>query len=356
MRILHIAPNNIAGVPIAFVRAERALGHESRLVTFVKDARGYEEDICLNLPFLDFAGTLFVKRLVSNPAKLHISNQRARPGQVPLEWQPNGVLEAGLVRLREAIWQPKLQRLFTRIDFWGFDVYQLDGGLEFYRDGRTVKALRQRGKKIVCCYTGSDLRTRGVIPAVDQNSQVNVTLEFDHLKLHPNIHHVPFPFEVDQFEIRSKESQTGLRIGHAPTNRAAKGSDIIIRTINELQQEVPIELVLIENVSHRQSIALKQTCHIFVDQVGDLGYGLNSLEALAMGIATCSSLPEDFEKLYPDHPFIAVDPRNLKSQLLRLIQNPDRRAKLASTSRQWVEKRHDSRNVVRKVHALIDAA
>lgn len=355
MRILHIAPTNIAGVPIAFVRAERALGHESRLVTLVRDRREYEEDICLNLPFIDFWGTRLAKRFLSNPDKLHVTNQRAMASQHPCEWQPNNGFEKALIRFRESLWAAKIRNLFDEIDFWNFDVYQLDGGLEFFRDGRTVKELHARGKKIVCCYTGSDLRTRGILPEIDRLSSVNVTLEFDHLQLVPGIHHVLFPFEVERFQPREREPDgTRIRIAHAPTNRAAKGSEIIIPTVRRLEYELPVELVLIENVSHERSLELKRTSHIFIDQIGELGYGLNSLEALAMGVPTCSSLPDQFGKRYPGHPFVAVDAKTLKQELVQLIQHPALRRAISAHAREWVQRNHDSRVTVRKIHALID--
>jgi len=354
MKILHIAPNNIAGVPITFVRAERALGHESRLVTLVRDWRGYEEDVCLNLPFLDFWGTRLVKRLVSSPDKLQVTNRTVADKHQRSEWRPNNVWESALVRLRECLWAPRVRRLFNQIDFWNFDVYQLDGGLEFFRDARTVRELHARGKKIVCCYTGSDLRTRGIIPEVDRFSAVNVTLEFDHVKFYPGIQHVLFPFEVDRVQPREGEpNSTQIRIAHAPTNRAAKGSEIIIRTVRELAQELQVELLLIENVSYDRSIELKRSCHIFVDQVGELGYGLNSLEALAAGIPTCSSLPDQFDQRYPGHPFVAVTTETLKEQLRHLIQHPALRRAIAAHAREWVEQNHDSQVTVRKIHALI---
>lgn len=352
LKILHIAPFNTSGVPITFVKSERKLGHVSRLITFGKDRRNYEEDICLNLPLLDFWGTRVAKRIVSHPGKLQVNNRLQVKRDAPLYWQPNGAFERALIRFREKIWQSKIEKLFREIGFWDFDVYQLDGGLEFFRDGHTVRRLHALGKKIICCYTGSDLRIRGVIQPIDAVSDLNVTLEFDHLSLHPNIHHVFFPFDVSSYPFRNEPDSKIIKIGHAPTNREAKGSDVIISAIESLQAEHPVELVLIENLSHKESLRLKSECHIFFDQIGDLGYGLNSLESLAMGIATCSSLPAGFEKKYPEHPFVAVDKSNIKAQLKTLVENQNLRQKLGRKGRSWVQRHHDGVQVVKKIHAL----
>ncbi|RMF68604.1 MAG: hypothetical protein D6743_03130, partial [Calditrichaeota bacterium] len=295
------------------------MGYESRLVTLGLDRRGYEEDVCLRLPFLDFWGTRLLKRLVSDPHKLRVDNRgKTVRGREPF-WRPHSRAEALLVRLRERVWRPRLQRLFQDIDFWNFDVYQLDGGLEFYRDGRVVSRLKELGKKIICCYTGSDLRTRGILPAIDELSDLNVTLEFDHLRLYPKLRHVFFPFDVRNYSMRPEPEGEVITIGHAPTNRAAKGSAEIIAAVRDLKAELPVELILIEGLTHAESVKQKARCHIFVDQIGELGYGVNSLESLAMGIPTCSCLVEGFEARYPDHPFVVVNSENLKSKLRQLV-------------------------------------
>jgi len=205
---------------------------------------------------------------------------------------------------------------------------------------------------VICCYTGSDLRTRGVIPAIDQLSDLNVTVEFDHIKLHPNIQHVFFPFNVDRFKVIPQNNKK-LRIGHAPTNRKAKGSDIIIPVIKRLARENSnVEAVIIQNLPYSLAIETKQTCDIFVDQIGDLGYGINSLESLAMGIPTCSCLAPGFAEMYPDHPFVVVDAENLKSALQRLIDNADLRRDLGEKGRKWVSIHHDAGQIVKQIHLL----
>ena len=352
LKILHISPFNTSDVPMTLVRAERSLGHESRLVTLARDKRGYEEDICLNLSFMDFVGTRLIKRFVSHPSKLKVESVSTVPKRIPIVWHPNGLLEKKLVQFRELLWSPRIKRAIREYGLKDFDIYQLDGGMEFSRSGTFIRSRKIEGKKIICCYTGSDLRTRGVLPYIDENADINVTVEFDHLYLHPNIHHVFFPFEVELFAPVRLSDRVPVRIGHAPTNRAAKKSDIILSIVQSLSYEYEIELVLIENVSYNEAIARKRACDIFIDQLGDLGYGINSLEALAMGIPTCTCLAKGFKDKSPEHPFIEVNEFNLRDKLIELVTNFVLRQKLGRQGRDWVSKYHDSRQVVRKIHTL----
>ncbi len=352
-RILHIAPANTSGVPGQLVLSERRLGYESRLVTLFADPRNYFQDICLDLPFIDFSPTRWIKQLVSNPQKLRVVNVMPKPESIPVVWRPHTRAEEMLVDLRDALWRPKVERAIRTHGLDRYNVYQLDGGLDFYRNASFITEMKRRGKKVICCYTGSDLRTRGVIPAVDAVSDLNVTVEFDHLRLHPRIHYVGFPFDAGRFSLHEHhENDRPVRIGHAPTNRAAKGSDVIIPILNELAQSHGVEMVLIEGLPYEQALALKQSCDVFVDQIGELGYGINSLEALAMGIPVCSCLAEGFAERYPDHPFVDVQAHNLKAELINLIEHPEIRKRKGEEGRRWVEAFHDAVNVVRKIHRL----
>lgn len=349
VRILHIAPFNVAGVPMTFVKAERELGFFSRLVTLAPHPYGYEEDICLNLPFSDLSRYFWIKKLLTPAKRLQVENVHQIPDEIPLRWRPSRS-EKALIGFREMLWDRKIKRLQNEIDFWNYDVYQLDGGLEFYRNGRTVRKLKSQGKKIISCYTGSDLRVRGVIPEIDEESDVNVTVEFDHIYFHPNIHHVFFPFLPEKFHFSQKQNSGALRIGHAPSNRQAKGTDKILKALENLRKNFPIEIVLIEGLSYKEALQEKQTCALFVDQIGDLGYGINALEALAMGIPTATSLVKGFSEAYPDHPFIDISDEKIEEKLYPFLKDPNLREKRALEGRRWLENYHDARKVVRRIH------
>ncbi len=352
MRILHIAPFNIAGVPLSFVRAERMLGYDSRLMTLGRNEQGRDEDICLNLPLLDNRSIRFAKILLTPKERRTVTHVVDIPAQIPVQWKPGNLFEAGLFQLRERLWNLHIKKAMTEYDFWNFDVYQLDSGMEFFRDGRTVRQMKEKGKKVICCYTGSDLRVRGVIPMIDSQADINVTVEYDHLRFHPQIHHVPFPLDTTAFPVRKVNKTKKLRIGHAPTNRAAKGSNEIISVIQDLSNRFPVELLLIENLPFYEALREKATCDIFIDQIGNLGYGMNGLEALSMGIPTCSSLAPGFAEVYPDHPFQAISGADLESVLIPLIKSQKMREHLGKVGRKWVQHVHDPLSVVKKIHEL----
>jgi len=352
MRILHIAPYNTAGVPISLVKAEKKLGHDSRLVTLHRDGRGYQEDICLELPFWQPEVTAGAKGVIYPRSHLRQSTGRSVSRGIPPAWKPANPIAGLLLRIRDMMTRPLIEGYIKKYRLDSFDIYQLDGGHGFLKYDSWLPAWHGSGKKVICCYLGSDLRRRGVMPGIDRISDLNVTLEWDHLKLHPDIRHVYFPFDLSGFKIAEQATGDKVRIGHSPTNREAKGSDRIIAAVNKLSETYPVELVLIENLPHSRALEVKATCDIGIDQLGDLGYGISALEWLAMGIPVASSIAPEMESAGMSHPIVAVNETNIEEKLAPLIKDRERRLELGREGRRWLEQTHDAEKIVKQIHQL----
>jgi len=350
MRILHIAPYNTAGVPITFVKAERELGHHSRLLTLHHDGRGYQEDICLKLPLWQPEIVAKLKKICYPKSRLLQDTGLAQPRQIPPVWKPANQLAGLLLNIRDRMTRPVIEGYIKKYQLDSFDVYQLDGGHGFLKNDGFIHRWHQAGKKVICCYLGSDLRRRGVMPGIDKISDLNLTLEWDHLKLHPNIRHVYFPFDFSGFSIVEPVRREKIRIGHSPTNRAAKGSERIIDAVNKLSQRYPVELALIENLPYPRALELKATCDIGIDQLGKLGYGISTLEWLAMGIPAASSIASEMESDGISHPIVPVNEQNIEERLEPLINSRELRIKLGREGRQWLEQNHDAQKIVKQIH------
>ena len=186
-----------------------------------------------------------------------------------------------------------------------------------------------------------------MIPAIDKVSSLNLTSELDLLKKHPNIKYLFLPYDT-KIHNPSFESNSSIRICHSPTNRFYKGSDTIIPICEELASENEnVEFILIENRSHSDTLAIKKTCDILIDQVhnrGGWGYGMNSIEALSMGLCCVTELVPEYVDFIPGHPFVNVNEDNLKNTLMDLIDNPKRIIEHKQKSRHWVIKNHNLHN------------
>ena len=215
--------------------------------------------------------------------------------------------------------------------------------MDFFRDLRFSGELKKRGKKIVCCYYGSDLRTRGIFKELDEMSDLNLTVEYDHLSLHNNINYIFFPFDTSGYDIKKKINKK-IKIIHSPTNRKFKGTDKILNVINELDKKRQIEFFLIENMDRNKVLEIKSGCDLAIDQVGGemggTGYGKNSIENLSMGVPTFTEFTEDYLSFIKENPFIHSTIKTLEENIIRLIDNEILRNEISISGRLWVEKYH----------------
>lgn len=346
MRIFHFAVENFARVPSQFVKAERVLGHESFLITLYPSRHGHrEEDVCLNVPFVRFPLIRFLK----GKPRFIPSEKRRTLDKFPPVWRPSNRVAEWAFRFRDFIWKMKIEPVLRKLEIETADILFLDGGMGFLRYDSFIPKLKTRGVKIVVGYYGSDLRTRGIIPEIDSLADYRFTVEFDHTLLYPGIDFVFFPFQLPEFPEPEPIPHDRIRIGHSPTQRAIKGTEVILNGLTELQAKYPIEIVLIENLPYPKALALKKTCDLFVDCIGELGYGVSALEAMAMGIPTAVEILPDFEKRLGDHPFINISKNTLAEKLIPFIQSEALRKEWGEKSKKWVKEKHDPISVFRKI-------
>jgi hypothetical protein len=341
MKVLHVAPLNVAGVPYNMVEMQRRFGADARLVTLHENVFTFPEDISLNLPLPRNAIAQWWRASKRDAASPVTANH---PGQnAPLRLHsPRNILESAYFIFDDLRRNRRIEEAIERYKLDEFEIIHYDGGLDFYRDSRVATRWKKQGKKIVCHYMGSDLRIRGVVPAIDKLSDLNLTNESDHLLLHPDIHYLYIPFDVSPFVIRRRENER-LRIVHSPTNRSMKGTELILPVVDAVRKVRDIEFVLIENTRHDEVIGIKGTCDIAIEQVGNYGgtgYGRNSLETLALGIPTITEMTPDYEAWLPENPFVLATADTLYERLLMLIDSPELRSEKSAAGRRWLEKYH----------------
>lgn len=351
MRILHLAVENFAGIPMRLVHEERRRGHDSRLITLLSPMQKYEEDIALQLPALNLPQMKQLRRLVRGTPKEQIVNVR-HDGQAKY-WKPANILDNVLFRLRDAAWQPAIRRALKEIGgLESFDLIIADGGHDFTRFPRL---LAKTSVPIATVYYGSDMRTRGIIVGVQEKACCTFTFEHDHTLLFPEAKFLFYPYEAPPYEpsvhYRLPEQGEIIRIGHAPTNRAAKGTAEILAAVEHLKTDFPIEVILIEKMPHPEALLAKARCHLFIDQIGELGYGVNSLESLAMGIPTAVELMPDFEGFLQKqcgeaHPFYPLRRATLHEDLRAILTDTNNWQQQGSIGKAWTERHHATRAVV----------
>jgi hypothetical protein len=231
-----------------------------------------------------------------------------------------------------------------------FDVYHFDGDLPFVYGDRMLRRLKH--KKIVTHFFGSELRKWGMNPFLREYAQLRITSELDHTRIDPGLVFIPIPYDAAAISPRHKEN-TVLRVGHSPTRRTAKGTADIISAVKELKKEIEFEFLLIEGVSHAKCMELKRSCDIGIDQIGNYagtGYGRSGLEFLALGIPTITEIPDEYEPLLPDHPFVRATIGDLKDVLQRLLMDKALRQQKRKHGIAWVRDFPHPRRIISRVY------
>lgn len=349
--ILHIAPENFAGVPYDFMRMHNTHGDNSRLITLHKNPLGFTEDICLDFPI---SRSSFAKsyRLSKSLVKQGLSKANA------MYWEPKSFIDTFYFSLQTQSRIARIERLIESENLDAFDIIHYDGGLDFTRDSRFAKRWKAMGKSIVTCYYGSDLRARGIIREMDEMSDLKLTSEFDHLALKDDLEYVFYPYDPSELPaVNPDKDFSNIRIVHSPTNRLYKGTELILSVIDKLKKSFTFEFHLLENLPRHEVLSLKSECTISIDQVGGsfggTGYGKAGIESLAMGIPTITNMTDDYANWLPENPFIVANTESqLEDALIQLIESPELCQSLGEKGKEWVKSYHSYEKVNEHMHAL----
>ena len=104
--------------------------------------------------------------------------------------------------------------------------------------------------------------------------------------------------------------------------------------------------LIIENMPYRLALAEKSKCDFFIDQIGELGYGLNSVESLGMGIPTAVELLPDFEAFLGEHPFYNIRGNHLIEDLHAAFADRRKWPEKSLAGKRWVREKHSIEAVV----------
>lgn len=161
-----------------------------------------------------------------------------------------------------------------------------------------------------------------------------------------------------EIETRSYQvPQKTIQIMHAPTNRAAKGSEDIIQVVKEVQAQYPgrICLTLIENKTHAEALKIYQEADLIIDQIRIGWYGGFAVEALKMGKPVMVYLREEDLHFIPQQmqkdcleAFINVNRETLLEQLVRIIEAPEQLKVFSEAGLEYIHTWHEPKEIAQQ--------
>ena len=149
-----------------------------------------------------------------------------------------------------------------------------------------------------------------------------------------------------------------LRIGHAPSNRAVKGTELILKAVDDLRLSgFNFELVLVEGVSNIEAKEIYKTIDVLVDQLFAGWYGGLAVELMALGKPVIAYIREEDLHFLPDQmradlPIIQAEPNAIHDVLKTILRMPRTELlEIAKLSRAYVEKWHDPKKIAQRIKA-----
>lgn len=192
--------------------------------------------------------------------------------------------------------------------------------------------------------------------------QVGSTLDLG--ILNPDVTWTPPPYDLAALRaIRAAyRPSERIRVAHAPTNRDVKGTETFLAVVADLAKDgLPIEADLIEGVTWTECLRRKAQADIVYDQMV-LGYGLNTVEAWAMGIPVIAGVADAGLRRamaagWGGTPYVeATTPLQLRNRLATLVRSARAREEASRRGTEHVERWHDERNVVAQLRPIYETA
>jgi hypothetical protein len=161
----------------------------------------------------------------------------------------------------------------------------------------------------------------------------------------------------------TQEADRPLRFGHAPSHRAAKGTEVFLEAFDKLKLlGYAFELVVIEGKSNAEAKEIYKTVDVVVDQLFSGWYGGLAVEVMALGKPVVVYLREGDlhfipEQMRKDMPFFNAQPDTVFDVLKSIVEMPRvELLEVAKKSRRYVETWHNPLAIAERLKTDMEAA
>lgn len=222
-------------------------------------------------------------------------------------------------------------------------------------------------KPAVLQHHGEVLRQRHAALATQAAAfrAVELVSTLDLLRFVPDATWLPSPYPLKFFrDLRRTYSSNRPRpvVFHSPTVRARKGTDLLLGAVRQLNVAEPVvDLEIVEQREQAYVFLRKAQADIVFDNA--YGYGLNAVEAFAMGIPVLAGLlPSDeyggeatreaIRRWVGYLPFFEFTAESLPSELAKLVESRPLRNVWGEVGQEYANAYHDERKVVKQLKGI----
>ena len=143
-----------------------------------------------------------------------------------------------------------------------------------------------------------------------------------------------------------------IRIVHAPSDPAIKGTGMILATIEKLKKNHPVEVLLVQGLPHKEALKIYQAADLVIDQVLAGWYGGLAVEVMAMGKPVIAYIRDEDLAVIPEAmrrelPVLSATPATLPAVLTRAMEQRGQWREWAERSYQYARKWHNPNTIAK---------
>lgn len=261
-----------------------------------------------------------------------------------------------------------------------FDLFHFHYGVTLSPAYHDLQHMHHKGKKMIMHHWGNDVRfhdlarvqnpfvytgdsppneaIRTKLMTIGHYVRESIVQDYEVLPYvkpyYRKVHVLPLAIDLNRFSpVFPEVNKKRPLILHAPTNPAFKGTAYIEAAITRLRETHNFEYRRIENMNHKQVVALYQDADLIIDQVLCGSFGLLSVESMALGKPVIAFIRPDLVSSFPpDLPIVNANPNEVLQKIKMLLENPGLRSDLGHQGRAYVEKHHDKNVIVEQLLSI----
>ena len=365
MKVFH-CPSQIGGNPAVLAKHERELGLDSISISEKSNYIGQSSDSLLSgknsgLLNLEVQRIKLIFNILSKADIVHLNNGRFITPFFGAGVHPREEKFSSILRFLIRMYAKLLQQFET-------SVYRLNPKCIFLTfqgsDARETKCFIDKYQKnglaesVVSRSGNSNQSIRRKKNLLSEIADKIYSLNPDLLEVLPRqAEFLPYATESTlHAKILPFNQRKEFVIGHAPTHRIVKGTDIVIDVVNKLRSKGHrVRLELIEGLSREKAQKKYEEIDLFIDQLIIGWYGVVSLEVLALGKPVICFIEGKGLQFVPaemlqDLPIVNADSSTLEKKITEIMKlDITQRSKLAELGISFLKKWHDPRKIARKL-------
>lgn len=254
-----------------------------------------------------------------------------------------------------------------------FDLFHFHFAKTLTPDFSDLPVLKQKGKKMVAHFWGSEARIASIAARLNPYVKVKVQNEkfiinrletiakyINHAIVGDHemaeyvkdyfrfVHIIPQVIDLDKYKPPEQPViNEKFKIVHAPTNAESKGTKYILAAIENLSEKYDFDFELIQGLPHEEAKKKYAAADLVIDAIHCGCYGLLAIECMALGKPVICWISDFMKDKYPEGlPIISANPDTIEEQIEWALTNREALPELGERGRSYCEKHLDMNKVV----------